>query len=117
MIYLGETDIDDNKTIRIALKAIFGVGKHTSLTICKKLGFSNNFKVYELSKFQRYRLIRKVEKSSLIFGSELKKKQSLVLKLFISIKLRRGLRLIKGLPVRGQRTHTNAKSVKSRHKF
>ena len=54
---------------------------------------------------------------NLTLNNELKKLKSLTLKTLVSIKSYRGLRRIRGLPVRGQRTHTNAKSAKKNRRF
>ena len=56
------------------------------------------------------RLIKLIENSDLIVSNDLKKLQSLFLKKLINIKAYKGIRRISGLPVRGQRTHTNAKT-------
>ena len=63
------------------------------------------------------KLIKSIERSDLVITSELKKLQSLFLKNLVNIKSYRGLRKIQGLPVRGQRTHTNAKTAKKTKRF
>ena len=52
MVYLFETEISDKKTVSYALQKIFGIGNLTSKDICKKLGFSNNLKVNNITKEQ-----------------------------------------------------------------
>ena len=110
MLYILETKLLDNSGIFFALKNVYGIGKTRSLDICKKLGFSKNFKVNNLSEFQIKTIVFLVENSNIVITSDLKKLKSLVIKTLVSIKSYRGLRKIKGLPVRGQRTHTNAKT-------
>jgi small subunit ribosomal protein S13 len=110
MVYLLETKLLETKSIFFALSNIYGIGKTKSFKICKKLGFSMNLKVQHLSDEQIVKILKVIELSNLVITSELKKVQMLILKHLISIKSYRGLRRIKGLPVRGQRTHTNAKT-------
>lgn len=114
MVYLLETKLTEKKSIYFSIQLIYGVGRKRSFLICKKLGFSNNFQVINLSQNQILKLLQLIETSGLLITSELKKFQILILKRLIAIKSYRGLRRIKGLPVRGQRTHTNAKSAKKR---
>jgi small subunit ribosomal protein S13 len=112
MVYLLETKLLETKSIFFALSTIYGIGKTKSFLICKQLGFSTNLKVKSLSEDQILKILKLIETSNLLITSELKKVQMLFLKRLISIKSYRGLRRIKGLPVRGQRTHTNAKTAR-----
>jgi len=112
MIYIFETEILNNKSIYFSIQKIYGIGKKQSFLICKKLGFSINLKTVDLSNDQIIKLVKMIEKSNLIITSELKKLQSLFLKKLVEIKSYKGLRKIQGLPVRGQRTHTNAKTAR-----
>lgn len=110
MIYILETKLYDNKFIFFSLKNIYGIGNCKSLNICKKLGLSKNFKVKNLTKDQIKNLLKIVNQSNLLITSDLKKFKSLILKNLVSIKSYKGLRRIKGLPIRGQRTHTNSRT-------
>ena len=112
MIYLLETELPKNKPILFALTKVYGIGKKQSSIICKKLGFSTNCKVIELSHEQTNELIKLIENSNLVLSNDLKKLQVLFLKKLINIKAYKGLRKILGLPIRGQRTHTNAKTAR-----
>ena len=75
-------------------------------------GFAKNLKVRQLSEEQIKKLTRLIEISNLVITSELKKFKNLLLKTLVSIKSYKGLRKIKGLPVRGQRTHTNSRTAR-----
>ena len=110
MIYLLETELPKNKSVFFALSNIYGIGKAQSFAICRKLGFSVNCKIIDLSHDQINELVKLIENSNLIVSNDLKKLQALLLKKLINIKAYKGLRKILGLPVRGQRTHTNAKT-------
>ena len=114
MVYLFESELPKNKSIFFAMTYIFGLGKSTSLLFCKKLGFSKNLKVKNLSREQIVKLIKIIESSNLIIASELKKLRLLKAKKLLSIKSYKGLRRKQGLPVRGQRTHTNARTSRKR---
>lgn len=112
MIYILDTDILNNKSIFFSLRKVYGLGNHQTTLLCKKLGFSTNLKTLNLSFDQINKLIKSIEKEDLIITGELRKVQSLTIKTLVNIKAYRGLRRLKGLPVRGQRTHTNAKTSK-----
>nr|WDD39286.1 ribosomal protein S13 [Gomphonema parvulum] len=116
MVYIFESELLENKSILIALTQIFGIGNSNSSLICKNLGFAKNLKVKALSKEQLNLLIKTVENLDFSLASDLKKEKLLTFKKLISIKSYRGLRKYQGLPVRGQRTHTNAKTAKKRKK-
>lgn len=62
-------------------------------------------------------MLQLVESLNLSLNNELKKLKSIALKKLVNIKSYRGLRRVRGLPVRGQRTHTNAKSAKKNKRF
>ena len=110
MLYLLETKLPENKSIFFALTYIYGIGEKTSILICKKLGFSINLKVKDITQDQLIDILKVIDSSQLLLSNELKKLKILTLKKLVSIKSYRGLRRSKGFPVRGQRTHTNAKS-------
>jgi small subunit ribosomal protein S13 len=112
MIYIFESELSENKLVFIALTKIYGLGLEKSLFLCKSLGLSKNIKIKDLSKDQINKILKLVEQLNLNIGSELKKIKLIISKNLISIKTYRGLRRYQGLPVRGQRTHTNAKTSK-----
>ena len=85
--------------------------------ICKKLGFSINLKIKDLTQEQIIEILQLVESLNITLNNELKKLRSLTLKNLVSIKSYKGLRRVRGLPVRGQRTHTNAKSARKNRRF
>lgn len=116
MVYLFESELPKNKLLSLALCNIYGLGRSYALSICKKLGFSKNLKVQYLSKDQITRLIKYIESLDIIIAGDLLKVRLLIAKKLVSIKSYRGLRRYQGLPVRGQRTHTNAKTSRKRFK-
>ena len=117
MLYVLETKLPENKSVVFALTKVYGIGEKTAYLICKKLGFSVNLKTKDLTQEQVEEIIQLVDSLNLTLNNELKKLRSLNLKTLISIKSYRGLRRVRGLPVRGQRTHTNAKSSRKNRRF
>lgn len=117
MLYVLETKLPENKSVVFALTKVYGIGEKTAYSICKKLGFSINLKTKDLTPEQVEEIIQLVDSLNLTLNNELKKLRSLNLKTLISIKSYRGLRRVRGLPVRGQRTHTNAKSSRKNRRF
>jgi len=111
-MYILETEILHKKSLFFSLQSIFGLGKSKSKKICRKLGFSSNLTMSDLTTYQVVNLVNLIEKSELLLNNDLRKVQSLLLQKKVDIKAYKGLRYIRGLPVRGQRTHTNARTVK-----
>lgn len=114
MVYLFESELPENKSVIFAMTHIFGLGKSKSNLICKKLGFSGNLKIRDVSKEQLSKLITTLELMNIPMGSELKKIKLINIKNLAAIRSFKGLRLKQGLPVRGQRTHTNARTSRKR---
>ncbi len=113
MIYVLKTELPKNKSVLIALSSVYGIGRSRSLLICKKLGFLATLKVKDISDEQVSDLSHLVENFALVIAiaNDLKKvlKQNQIN--LASINSYRGNRLKKGLPVRGQRTHSNAQTA------
>ena len=116
MLYLLKTKLPKHKSIFFALTNIYGINKNIAFSLCKKLGFSVNLKTKNLTDKQISKLLQLIESLNLMLNNDLKKMKSLILKNLVLKKSYRGLRSIYGLPVRGQRTHTNAKISKKRFK-
>jgi small subunit ribosomal protein S13 len=112
MVYIFETELSGNKSIVFALTNIYGLGLSTSKIITKKLGFLPNLKTKNLTKNQILLLVEVINSFNLKLAGDLKKTKILNIKRLISIKSYRGLRMFQGLPVRGQRTHSNARTSK-----
>jgi len=110
MIYISETELPSNMSIFSALTQIYGLGTKQALTIIKMLGFSSNLKVNSLSEKQQLNLTQFC--NSMVLSKDLKMQNLQIKKKLISIKSFKGLRRRIGLPIRGQRTHTNARTSK-----
>lgn len=111
MIFLFEIELK-NKPINLAFQSIFGLGFKNISLVFKKLGFCQNLKVENLSKKQISSLIKKINSLNILLANDLLKFKSLNFNKLISIKSIKGYRKSIGLPVRGQRTHTNAKTAR-----
>lgn len=114
MIYLFESKIPENKSVLYALTNVYGIGRAKAYLICRKLGFSTNLKLKDLTKEQITKLIEIVQMLNIAVASDLKKIKILATQRLVDIKSYRGLRKNQGLPIRGQRTHTNAKTARKR---
>ncbi len=112
MIYIFEAELPLNKSTFFSLFFIFGIGKFNSFLLCKQLGFAKNLKTKDLTKVQISKIIKLIDFLNFSIASELKKFKTLILKKLVLIKCYKGIRKVKGLPVRGQRTRTNSKTVK-----
>lgn len=110
MLYLFESELPENKSVLFALTKIFGLGLSEAHNVTKKLGLNSNFKIKHVSKDQRTQLLFILDNLPFKVGNDLKKKKLINKKKLLSIKSYRGIRAWKGLPVRGQRTHTNART-------
>jgi small subunit ribosomal protein S13 len=111
MINIFGINIPYNKPVRIGLTAIYGIGFKQSAEICNKIGIPYSIKIHQLKDFEIHEISKLLKNKYLIEG-DLKKETHLNIKRLIDIGTYRGIRHRSGLPVRGQRTHTNAKTQK-----
>jgi small subunit ribosomal protein S13 len=113
-MFVLDTKIQENKILIVSLSSIYGIGFSLSLNLCKKLGLSKNVKLEHLSKNQLEKMRGVFLTSSFLsnVSNDLKKWESLMFRKLLAIKCYRGIRRTKGLPIRGQRTHTNARTAK-----
>lgn len=116
MVFLFNSELIDHRIVSFSLTSVYGIGKVNSILISKYLGFSNNLRIKDLSEIQLNRLEKTMGVFNFKFGSELRKTNQLLLNKLIDIKSYKGLRRYKGLPIRGQRTHTNSKTAKKKRK-
>jgi small subunit ribosomal protein S13 len=108
-------DIPDNKRLEISLTYIFGVGRHTSNEIIKKLGLDPNLRAHKLTPDDIAKISSVLQNDYMVEG-DLRRKIQNDIKRLISINCYRGLRHRLGLPVRGQRTRTNSRTRKGKRK-
>jgi len=104
-------DLPKNKRIEIALTYIYGIGRTTAQKILTEAGIDRNKKSDDLSESE-INGIRQVIDSSYKVEGDLRTEISMSIKRLMDLGCYRGLRHRRGLPVRGQRTHTNARTRK-----
>jgi len=110
MLYILGVNIPNNKSVNIALRDIYGIGKKRASLICNKQYIMETAKVNNLSDTQINNLTKEIK--NYIIETDLRKLRRENIKRFIDIGNHKGFRHSTGLPVRGQRTHTNARTQK-----
>lgn len=111
MARIAGVDLPREKRVEIGLTYIYGIGLTTSQTIVRETGISAGTRVRDLTEEEVVRLREYIDRNLKIEG-DLRREVSQNIKRLMEIGCYRGLRHRKGLPVRGQRTHTNARTRK-----
>ena len=107
-------NIPENKHLVISLTSIFGIGKSRSNQICNKIGLSPSVKVKSLTESQIEQIREEVGK--FVVEGDLRREVAMNIKRLMDLGCYRGMRHRRGLPVRGQRTRTNARTRKGPRK-
>jgi len=112
MVRVSGVILPPNKHVGIALQSIFGIGRTRALQICKAVGIESSIKISELKED----VVNMIQKTVAEFEVEgdLRRRIAFNIKRLRDIKCYRGLRHRMGLPVRGQRTRTNARTRKGK---
>ncbi len=113
MARIAGVDLPRNKRIEVGLTYIYGIGLPTAQKILETAGVNPDRRVQELNDDEVNRLRRIIENQHKVEGA-LRTEISMNIKRLMDIGSYRGLRHRKGLPVRGQRTHTNARTHKGK---
>lgn len=111
MARIAGVDLPRDKRVEIALTYIFGIGKTTSQKILNETGIDVNTRVRDLTEDEISKLRESIDKTVKVEG-DLRREISLNIKRLTEIGCYRGVRHRRGLPVRGQRTKTNARTRK-----
>ncbi len=111
MARISGVDLPREKRVEIGLTYIFGVGLTTSQTILRETGINPDTRVRDLTEEEVVRLREYIDRNLKVEG-DLRRETSQNIKRLMEIGCYRGLRHRRGLPVRGQRTHTNARTRK-----
>jgi small subunit ribosomal protein S13 len=111
MARISGVDLPRRKAIAYALPYIFGIGPATAQQICKKANIPENRKVDELTEAD-VKAIRDIIEGATGVEGDLRRETQQNIKRLMDLGCYRGLRHRKGLPVHGQRTHTNARTRK-----
>ena len=111
MARIAGVDLPRDKVIGIALTYIYGIGRSSARKICDEAGVPPGSKTFALDEAEVIRLREEIERSHRVEG-DLRREITQNVKMLMDIGCYRGLRHRRGLPVRGQRTHTNARTRK-----
>ncbi len=111
MARIAGVNIPTQKRVVIALQYIHGIGPHFAKEICEKVGIADNRRVNELTDAEVLQIREAIDREYTVEG-DLRRETATNIKRLMDLGCYRGLRHRKGLPVRGQRTHTNARTRK-----
>ena len=112
MARISGVDLPREKRIEIGLTYIYGIGRTTASKICAETNINPDTRVKDLTE-EEVDVIRKyIDEQHLMIEGDLRREHTQNVKRLMDIGCNRGLRHRKGLPVRGQRTHTNARTRK-----
>ena len=113
MARISGVNLPTNKRVKVALTYIYGIGPTTANEICKVVGISDDKRVNKLADDEVLKIREYIESKYKVEG-DLRTEASLNIKRLTDLGTYRGLRHRKKLPVRGQRTHTNARTRKGK---
>ena len=111
MARIAGVDLPINKKVQIGLTYIYGIGRSRAGSICQEASVDVTTKVKDLTEDQIVRIRNIIQRDGMVEG-DLRKAISMDIKRLMEIGCYRGLRHRRGLPVHGQRTHTNARTRK-----
>ncbi|MEF3693848.1 MAG: 30S ribosomal protein S13 [Candidatus Cloacimonadota bacterium] len=111
MAHIAGIEIPKSKRLFIGLTYIYGIGPTLAKQICKKANIDEMKKVEDLT-VEEEKLIRDIVQNEYVVEGSLRTQTAMNIKRLMEIGCYRGLRHKRGLPVRGQRTHTNARTRK-----
>jgi small subunit ribosomal protein S13 len=112
---IAGVNIPTNKRVHIALRYIHGIGPSNAKDICQKIGIDEARRVNQLSDSEVIQIREVIDRDYVVEG-DLRREVAMNIKRLMDLAAYRGLRHRKGLPVRGQRTHTNARTRKGPRK-
>lgn len=114
MAIVAGVNIPDNQRLEIALTAIYGIGRTTSKKIVDDVGMGETTRVRDLSDEDLARVRSAVDRTGLLIEGDLRRETQMNIRRLTDIQTFRGIRHRRGLPVRGQRTKTNARTKRGR---
>lgn len=111
MARIAGVNIPTSKRAEIGLTYIHGIGRTKARLICDKVGIARERRVNQLTEAEVIQIREEIESGYMVEG-DLRREVAMNIKRLMDLKCYRGLRHRRGLPVRGQRTHTNARTRK-----
>lgn len=115
MARIAGVNIPTSKRVVIALTYIYGIGRTRSTEICTKAGINESQRVQDLTESEVIKLREIIDRDYTVEG-DARRQRAMNIKRLMDLGCYRGLRHRRGLPVRGQRTHTNARTRKGKAK-
>ena len=112
MARINGVDLPNEKRAEIGLTYIYGIGRTTAAKMCAELNIADGTRIKDLTEEQISAIRDYIDKNGLMVEGDLRRGRAQNVKRLMDIGCNRGLRHRKGLPVRGQRTHTNARTRK-----
>ncbi len=109
MAIISGVNIPDNKRVEISLRSIYGIGPYQAHDVCERAGIDGNPRVRDLADADLDRLREIIDREKSVEG-DLRREMNMNIRRLIDIGSYRGMRHRRGLPVRGQRTRTNART-------
>jgi len=109
-------DIPGEKRIDIALRYVYGIGPTNSKAVLEKAQIQPNLRAKDLNEQQLSQIVHAIQDGKYVIEGDLRREIGMNLKRLQGIKCYRGIRHLRGLPVRGQRTQTNARTRKGPRK-
>ena len=112
MARINGVDLPNEKRAEIGLTYIYGIGRTTAAKMCADLNIVDGTRIKDLTEEQISAIRDYIDQNGLMVEGDLRRERSQNVKRLMDIGCNRGIRHRKGLPVRGQRTHTNARTRK-----
>jgi small subunit ribosomal protein S13 len=112
---IAGVNIPTNKRVVIALQYIHGIGPKKAAEVCEQVGIAAERRVFQLSDQEVLQIRETIDRDYMVEG-DLRRDVAMNIKRLMDLGCYRGLRHRRGLPVRGQRTHTNARTRKGKSK-
>ena len=112
MARIAGIDLPRDKRIEIALTYIFGIGRKTAQDICSATGINPDIRVRDLTEDDAAKIREYISDNHYSVEGDLRREKAFAIKRLVEINCYRGIRHRKGLPCRGQRTKTNARTCK-----
>ena len=109
-------EVPPNKRIDIALRYIYGIGPKNAVDILAAAGIEPSIRAKDLDEAQLSKIVHAIQDGKYVIEGDLRRELGMNLKRLQAIKCYRGVRHLRGLPVRGQRTSTNARTRKGPRK-
>ena len=114
MARISGVDLPREKRVEIGLTYIYGIGRTTATKICKEANINPDTRVKDLTEDEVNAIRAYIDQAHIMIEGDLRRERTQNVKRLMDIGCNRGLRHRKGLPVRGQRTHTNARTRKGK---